>query len=513
MRFKVMVTATIMLMLVCAFGCKKHDPNNEGGNSIIAPTGAIKGLFSVSSSTQVFFSQGNLQFQASRNIWRFANNQYDYLGFDNSNVSSTYDGWIDLFGWGTSGYSHGAVCYQPWSTSESNLDYYPYNSSVYYNLYDHTGQADWGYNSISNGGNINNKWRTLTQAEWNYVFNIRNTSSGIRYVKAQVNGINGVILLPDNWKTSYFELYNINDGTYDSNIIDHSNWCNKLQNNGAVFLPAAGNRIGSTVSFSNTSGDYWSSSHNGEREACEVWFVNSKIKTDFSGPRHYGFSVRLVQELDQTNNGEGNDNSDLHEYVDLGLPSGTLWATCNVGANKSEDYGNYFAWGETEFKLKYDLSTYKYCNGEDEAHVKYTKYCIHSNWGLNGFVDSLVELLPSDDAATVNWGNSWRTPSCGEWEELLGCCTNEWIEQNGVKGRLFTSTNGNTLFLPAAGCYRGEEFCNDGRVGHYWTSHLHDRSSSNAMGVTFSEFFCDTIVRQPNVRWQGWSVRPVKSFK
>ena len=105
------------------------------------PTGAISGVFSVSEGNYVCFSKGNLQYQSSTNTWRFADHQYDVIGSDNHNISSTYSGWIDLFGWGTSGYNHGAVCYQPWSTSTTDADYYAYGGESN-NLYDGYGQAD-----------------------------------------------------------------------------------------------------------------------------------------------------------------------------------------------------------------------------------------------------------------------------------------------------------------------------------------------------------------------------------
>jgi len=115
------------------------------------PTGAINGLFSVSYNNQVWFSKGNLQYNASLNSWRFAEKQWDYIGNDNSNISSSYDGWIDFYGWGTSGYNHGATCYQPWSVSQDNDSYLVYGMEGY-NLVDETKQADWGYNPIVNGG-------------------------------------------------------------------------------------------------------------------------------------------------------------------------------------------------------------------------------------------------------------------------------------------------------------------------------------------------------------------------
>ena len=155
--------------------------------------GALSGDFSVSETEKVRFSKGNLQYRASTNTWRFAENQWDYVGEGNTNASAFYDGWIDLFGWGTSGYNHGAGAYQPWSTSRYLDAYYAYGDKLY-NLYDQTGQADWGYNAISNGGNTENSgWRTLTQSEWDYVFNERATLSGVRYVGANVNGLYFVV--------------------------------------------------------------------------------------------------------------------------------------------------------------------------------------------------------------------------------------------------------------------------------------------------------------------------------
>ena len=268
------------------------------------PTGAINGKFTINADgDQVYFSQGNLQYQASTNTWKFADNQYDYVGSANSNISSTYSGWIDLFGWGTSGYNHGAVCYQPWSTSQANSDYYAYGDYIYY-LDSQTGQADWGYNPISNGGNQENQWRTLTNEEWDYIFTTRSTASDIRYAKAQVNNRNGVILLPDDWISDTYSLNNTNNcsANYNSNTITASQWTT-LENSGAVFLPAAGLRNGTSVINVGDNvggcGYYWSSL------CCNTSFCNnyaillefdqSSLFTDGSGNRFFGLSVRLVR--------------------------------------------------------------------------------------------------------------------------------------------------------------------------------------------------------------------------
>jgi len=259
-----------------------------------SPTGAIDGLFSVSENQQVYFSQGNLQYQASTNTWRFADNQYDYIGSSNYAISSIYSGWIDLFGWGTSGYNHGANSYQPWSTKQMSSDYYVYGS-YFYNLYDQTGQADWGYNPISNGGNTVNQWRTLTRLEWNYVFNTRNTASGIRYAKAKVNGVNGVILLPDDWNCDIYNLNNTNSDnvSYSSNALTVSQWT-ILENAGAVFLPAAGYRFGTSVGNSGSCGYYWSASYCNNNYSYVTYFSDSQFGAVNSSNRSYGQSVRVV---------------------------------------------------------------------------------------------------------------------------------------------------------------------------------------------------------------------------
>ena len=108
-----------------------------------------------------------------------------------------------------------------------------------------------------------------------------------------------------------------------------------------------------------------------------------------------------------------------HEYVDLGLPSGTLWAICNVGAEKPEDFGDYFSWGETTPKVTYDMGTYKY---KDGFYKELTKYCSDSNHGYNGFTDNFIVLQPSDDVATVNWGNGWIIPKKEQWQHAFPSC-------------------------------------------------------------------------------------------
>ena len=192
-----------------------------------------------------------------------------------------------------------------------------------------------------------------------------------------------------------------------------------------------------------------------------------------------------------------------HEYVDLGLS--VKWATCNVGANKPEDYGDYFAWGETTTKYTYNWSTYKYCNG---SYNTLTKYCNKSSCGNNGFTDNKTQLELSDDAACANWGGSWRMPTNAEQQELCEQCTWAWTTQNGVKGYKVTSNkNGNSIFLPAAGYRYGSLYGNTGSQGNYWSSKLYADIPTSAFTVFFLSDYVDW--NYGTERCHGKPVRPV----
>ena len=275
-----------------AYGEEQSFTTLEPSGNDTVPEGAIDGLFSVSTTQQVYFSQGNLQYQQQASvteIWRFAENQYDYIGNANN-------GWRDLFGWGTSGYDHGANCYQPWGASTAYGDYYAYGNWNS-NLSDQSGMADWGYNAISNGGNQENLWRTLSQSEWDYVLFARTTISGIRFAKATVNGVHGVLLLPDNWSESAYSLNDTNvvGAPYATNVIMDDMW-EVLEACGVVFLPAAGYRYGtSTYNYQNSYGFYWSSTYDDSRFAYSMDFSDNWIYSDDSFYRYFGRSVRLVR--------------------------------------------------------------------------------------------------------------------------------------------------------------------------------------------------------------------------
>ena len=189
-----------------------------------------------------------------------------------------------------------------------------------------------------------------------------------------------------------------------------------------------------------------------------------------------------------------------HEYVDLGLPSGIKWATCNVGANSPEDYGYHFAWGETSPKDEYTEDAYKYSNGNGDM----TKYCTDSYYGK---VDNKTTLELVDDAAHVNWGGKWRMPTTAEQDELRNNCTWTSTTQNGVKGYKVTSKkNGNSIFLPAAGYRNNDYLSSAGDNGNYWSSSLDSGSSGRAYDLRFNSGF---VYWSLSSRSLGHSVRPV----
>ena len=189
-----------------------------------------------------------------------------------------------------------------------------------------------------------------------------------------------------------------------------------------------------------------------------------------------------------------------HAYVDLGLS--VKWATCNVGATKPEEYGNYYAWGETSPKTTYDYSTYKWCNG---SYDTMTKYCTDSDYGT---VDNKTVLDPEDDAAAVNMGGSWRMPTAEEQKELIDECTWTWTTLNGVNGYNVEGSNGNSIFLPAAGCRYDGDLLDAGSLGYYWSSSLGTGDSDGAYNLHFSSV---DVVWNDYDRSSGRSVRGVFS--
>lgn len=271
---------------------------SEGGKNAPEPEkkeGALPGKFTVSANTKVQFSQGNLQYQASSNTWRFAEHQYDMIGTDNANASASYSGWIDLFFWGTGN--------NPLSTQ----------TNVF---------TDWGTNAVLNGGNTPNQWRTLTADEWLYLFHGRNNAEKL-IALGTVNNIPGTIILPDDWKTpSNLTFYSITekglnwghkdemggDGYFLEDQVTHfldntytiSEW-SKMEESGAVFLPAAGQKVYAEAYGVMEYGMYWSSTPADGNEAFCQWFYSTSYASTGIIPKGSCFpcalSVRLVQDI------------------------------------------------------------------------------------------------------------------------------------------------------------------------------------------------------------------------
>jgi formylglycine-generating enzyme required for sulfatase activity len=336
------------------------------------------------------------------------------------------------------------------------------------------------------------KFRLPTEAEWEYAARGGNQSQGYTYagsntldevawywddIPSQTYGSDGFGTQPVATKApNELGLYDMSGNVYE--------WC--LDYTGDYSSEAQTNPTGPASGYyKEMRGGSWDY----DPEECRVW--DRMGAEPSAGSPHRG--MRLVL-------------SDLqaHELVDLGLPSGTLWATYNVGATAPEEYGDYFAWGETAPKDYYDWSTYKWCNGSETT---LTKYCAVSDYGYNGFTDGKTVLDSEDDAATVNWGSWWCMPTVEQLTELYENCSSAWTTMNDVNGRLFTGPNGNTLFLPAAGRHWGESLMSAGDDGYYWSRTLYPGGSGSAIHLGFQS---EDVRWNNNSRYYGFAVRAVR---
>lgn len=266
--------ATIMLI-----SCEKSEPGSS--NSSAPGGGSASKSFSVSASRTVIFSPGNLQYHAVNDEWRFAPSQLDYIGYGNENIGPNYNGWIDMFGWGTGN--------NPTNTSIDVKDYSTF--------------VDWGVNKI--GNDAPNTWRTLTYSEWEYLLEKRVNALNLKGV-AQVDGVNGLILLPDSWKSPSgivfkpgFKGSKCYDCYDEYQKFSLSDW-SKLEDSGAVFLHASDFRYGDFVSPPQLYGRYWSSTKNGpwgDSENNVAGCITFSLGDYFMGAMYfsYGISVRLVR--------------------------------------------------------------------------------------------------------------------------------------------------------------------------------------------------------------------------
>lgn len=274
-------------------------------------------------------------------------------------------------------------------------------------------------------------------------------------------------------------------------------------NGKSIFLPAAGYKIMGSPQKVGSEIYYWSNTESQEGLAFALYgSPNNGINSSVNQSWNIDFAAFPIRPIANKNNTVIDDNSDIDdniEYVDLALPSGLLWATKNVGANKPEECGSYFAWGETSPKNEYSWTTYKYAMGEETS---LTKYCNDSSYGN---VDNKEILEEQDDAAIVNWGKPWRTPTLSETQELISYCTWTLTTRKGISGYRVTGANGNSIFIPAGG------------VKQYDWRYFTERSvvmSSNLFSSCTSASVLNCQDGAPNW-WYGWkrcwgyNVRPV----
>ena len=280
--------------------CPAGDPNDDMFASVrlvkdytFAEEKTLTGKFSVSANKQVSFSQGNLQYRAATDTWQFAENQWDIIGTGNENISSaTYRGWIDLFGFGTSGYANK----YPWMTSTNEEDYTDGATGDIYNTY-----FDWGkYNPVVNGGNQAGIWYTMPRDEWDYLLHTRTDADRLQGI-ATVAGMKGYVLLPDNWQLPDMMWFTPLATSFSVNTYSVSQW-RTMENAGAVFLPIAGYRDVTSVEDLDRFAYYWTSSADPDDmvQATEVLFgVGGGYTTmliDWAPSKVLGRSVRLVSE-------------------------------------------------------------------------------------------------------------------------------------------------------------------------------------------------------------------------
>ncbi|MBR1877696.1 MAG: hypothetical protein IJ814_01695 [Paludibacteraceae bacterium] len=248
------------------------------------PAVTTYGPFTVAAGTTVKFSKGNLQYDIDNSKWQFAADQFTFIGNAVGNNSMT-SGVIDLFGWGV-------AATDPAKATTTNSDYL---NSVTADGAEMGSANDWGAVAAADLGGT---WRTMTSAEWTYLLTGRSTTSGVYYAKATVNSVTGLIILPDDWSTSYHALTSTNttSAAFNSNTISASDWASDFEAHNAVFLPAAGYRNGTSVSYVGTSGYYWSSTSKSSDYAFRLYFNGSSLNPASNNDRYDGRSVRLVQE-------------------------------------------------------------------------------------------------------------------------------------------------------------------------------------------------------------------------
>ncbi len=328
-------------------------------------------------------------------------------------------------------------------------------------------------------------FRFPTEAEWEYAARGGNKSTGCKFSGS--NNIDAVAWYKENSNKGTHPVAQKTEnelGIYDmSGNVDE--WCSDLFE---IYSrePQTNPQGPSSSTFQHV---YRGSSWNNEDKWAHISYRRANCSSD-NGFNTIGLRLALnannnIREEDNNEQDTTNTNIETidstsikieangHAYIDLGLPSGTLWATCNIGASSPEEYGDYFAWGETTAKSEFWWHNYKLCVGENSSWL--TKYCSNKYYGYKNFTDSLSILEPCDDAATVNWGGDWCIPSVEQIEEIINNCTWTWSTCNNIKGYEVEGPNGNSIFLPAAGSKGAEKNC-----GYYFSNQRSTNSRENS---------------------------------
>lgn len=306
------------------------------------------------------------------------------------------------------------------------------------------------------------------------------------------------------------ELFDSNYTNWESSTLNGVEgvkvWSKTGSMSNSVFFPLVGGYIDGETTYNRDCGFYWMSDlYVGIDNLARSFSVGdhgNNISTHDSKNRRCGLNIRPVYK---------DIYGDDYEYVDLGLPSGTLWATCNVGAFNPADYGSHYSWGETETRSEYVWETYKW------GEYGLTKYCNDSNKGYNGFTDDLTELEPEDDAATQHFGKHWQTPSREQWLELVDSefTTITWTHLSNSEGLLNngilieSKKNGASIFLPAAGTYNADGLSLVDSFGCYWSRTLLLEDCTAAFVIAFDS---RGYIKGDNLTYRamGRSIRPVR---
>ncbi|MBQ7698479.1 MAG: hypothetical protein IJT35_07870 [Paludibacteraceae bacterium] len=368
--------------------------------------GVLPGVFSISKTKKVRFSQGNLQYQATTNTWRFAERQWLYVGEANNFASAEYNGWIDLFAWGTSGWEGGVGNYQPWSNNSMYSPDYYLGGNEANNMTGEYAKGDWGvYNSISNGGNQPGLWRTLSMSEWEYLLYGREGSADYSGA-AVVNNVKGLVILPDNWITPEGLSWESTDycvgDLWKTNVYDAEQW-KRMEQAGAVFLPNAGYRAFSPakdIFKVETCGSYWMSTAGG-------WYADAlSFCCDISLYNYYrynGYSVRLVHDVEVV---QDYTPKNLHTECDGSII--------------------YFMWDEVNGASQYEFAMMQDDNIIYDTQTKNNYIALDFSSFEAGYYEFYWGVLSLDESGNV----------ISEWEVdffALELTTNLWEIRNEAK--------------------------------------------------------------------------------